>query len=254
MRQFKEALIEEMRSHSSLYNNARKTFKDTKMKANAWMSVAKALSRFSGSADEEDEQFRTLCMRTWKGLRERFMRELREGKKRSGDKGERKRPWEFINQLEFIRPYVCTRSTKGNLLASKKLKNAGSGLTSQQTQQNQQTQLVSVGRVAESDADDADVCSLPVPGSPFSPSCSGSRKRGKADHRFFEDYIRNDKESTDRFAQTPVASTSSGSDASLDEVDLQVRVLAEDPAKYDKPGYMLDESEAEMATSAQETL
>ncbi|GAV07000.1 hypothetical protein RvY_16900 [Ramazzottius varieornatus] len=161
--------------------------------------------------------------------------------------------------------FLFTYRTKGNLLVPKKLKNAGSGLTSQQTQQNQQTQLASVGRVAESDADDADVCSLPVPGSPFSPSCSGSRKSGKADHSFFEDYIRNDKESTDRFAQVLVASTSSGSDASLDEVDLQVRVWASLIKKHvgkksvrkilqdmtSQLGYMLDESEAEMATSAQ---
>ena len=49
------------------------------------------------------------CMRRWKALRERFARELKKKKKKSGDPADNSPPWPYFDQLLFLKEFIKHR-------------------------------------------------------------------------------------------------------------------------------------------------
>ena len=49
------------------------------------------------------------CMKRWKALRERFAREAKKKKKKSGDPADNSPPWSYYDQLLFLKEFIKHR-------------------------------------------------------------------------------------------------------------------------------------------------
>ena len=49
------------------------------------------------------------CKKRWKALRERFAREAKEKKKKSGDPADNTPPWAYFELLQFLKEFVKHR-------------------------------------------------------------------------------------------------------------------------------------------------
>ena len=52
------------------------------------------------------------CQRRWKALRERFVKQMKKRKKKSGEGAKVCVPWELLGHLEFLREFVKHRRCK----------------------------------------------------------------------------------------------------------------------------------------------
>jgi hypothetical protein len=100
-----EQLIEAVRRFPCLWQVNLKSYKDQRARENAWKKIAEALGV---SYD--------LCMKKWKSLRDRFVRELRKLKiLHSGDEGPPpSSTWAFFEILRFLEPSVRHKPTSTN--------------------------------------------------------------------------------------------------------------------------------------------
>ena len=86
-----ERLIKAVRGFPCLWQIRRKSHKDSRVKENAWKSVAADV----GATVE-------LCMKRWKNLRDRYGKELKKTKNPSGSKGPpRRSSWQHFETLPF---------------------------------------------------------------------------------------------------------------------------------------------------------
>ena len=86
-----EKLIEAVRSYTCLWQTNSKHYKDVKAKENSWKEIGKQVgNNFVGKVvvhkhlcqvtGKDDEQSRQECIRRWKLLRDRFVREFKKTK------------------------------------------------------------------------------------------------------------------------------------------------------------------------------
>uniref|UniRef100_A0A1X7UQP5 MADF domain-containing protein n=1 Tax=Amphimedon queenslandica TaxID=400682 RepID=A0A1X7UQP5_AMPQE len=75
-----EALIEAVRLFSCLWQTGFKEYKDIKAKENAWKEVA---TKISGKNDKSRKD----CIRRWKNIRDRFVREFKKTNRPTGTEG-----------------------------------------------------------------------------------------------------------------------------------------------------------------------
>uniref|UniRef100_A0A1X7VWA5 MADF domain-containing protein n=1 Tax=Amphimedon queenslandica TaxID=400682 RepID=A0A1X7VWA5_AMPQE len=99
-----EKLIEAVRSHTCIWQTSSKYYKDLKAKENSWKEISKQVTR------KDDEESRKECIRRWKLLRDRYVRECKKVKKPTGTEGPPYTPkWDLYESLSFLRDVVRHR-------------------------------------------------------------------------------------------------------------------------------------------------
>ncbi|XP_050516481.1 uncharacterized protein LOC126891346 [Diabrotica virgifera virgifera] len=100
-----ELLIQFVRSKPYLYNKAHKIFKNVQIKENAWAKIAESLQ----SSPE-------ICEKTWKSLKEKFVRERRKIKKTpSGSARMDGSVWTWFKEMEFLSDFIQERRREGTV-------------------------------------------------------------------------------------------------------------------------------------------
>uniref|UniRef100_A0A671RTL2 MADF domain-containing protein n=1 Tax=Sinocyclocheilus anshuiensis TaxID=1608454 RepID=A0A671RTL2_9TELE len=87
-----------------LYDTSLESYSDLNRKNEAW----KRVSEIVGLVDE--------CRKKWRDLRDVYVRERREEKKRkTGAAATQKHPWRYYHIMSFLLPFVSSRPTSGNM-------------------------------------------------------------------------------------------------------------------------------------------
>ena len=96
-----EKLVEAVHTFPCLWQVSAKSYKDARARENAWKQVASLV-------EETVEE----CMRRWKSLRDKFVRELKKVKgKKSGDAGPAAvSSWSLFDTLLFLQDTVRHRT------------------------------------------------------------------------------------------------------------------------------------------------
>ncbi|XP_053712090.1 uncharacterized protein LOC128753917 [Synchiropus splendidus] len=94
-----ERLIEEVESHSILYDTTHPFYKDNGRKEKAWAAIAEVM-------DVDPD----LCKAKWRTLRDGFVK----SRKKASSNGLH-REWKFKDIMAFLSPYILPRSSKGSL-------------------------------------------------------------------------------------------------------------------------------------------
>ncbi|XP_036385990.1 uncharacterized protein LOC118778531 [Megalops cyprinoides] len=96
-----EKLILAVYEYPELYNSTLPIYRNIDRKANAWRSIG-ALVGLSG---EE-------AKRKWKNLRDRYIKEVKAERQRSGPESGSQKQWRYRHILEFLKPFVRDRQQK----------------------------------------------------------------------------------------------------------------------------------------------
>ena len=117
-----EALIDAVREYPCLYNSRISDFEVQMKKENAWSAIAELLERSGEYCDiswsvllllANDAIYSNFavedCQRRWKTLRERFVKETKRRKTKSGQGTTVCVPWELFGHMEFLREFVKHR-------------------------------------------------------------------------------------------------------------------------------------------------
>lgn len=89
-------LIEAVQNYSFLYDLSNPEYKNSKKKADAWAEIAQILN---GSVDD--------CIRAWKNIRDKFVKEQKKEKTGSGAKP----IWRYYDAMLFYAKYTKKRTT-----------------------------------------------------------------------------------------------------------------------------------------------
>ncbi|XP_064825835.1 zinc finger protein 271-like [Oncorhynchus masou masou] len=95
-----ERVIEEVRRYNNLYNTSLKDYKDFTMTNNSWKEIAKTL--------RVEEQ---ICRTKWKNLRDRYVRQRRKMKGKSGDAASEIQP-QILTTLSWLSGFIKHKETK----------------------------------------------------------------------------------------------------------------------------------------------
>lgn len=114
-----EQLIDAVREYPCLYNSKSPDFKIALKKENAWTVIAASLERDGKSSEKQCEcdLFSVLyflksvdeVQKRWKTLRERFVREVKGTKKKSGQDAKSPVSWELFHHMELLRDFIKHR-------------------------------------------------------------------------------------------------------------------------------------------------
>ncbi|XP_035987332.1 uncharacterized protein LOC110368284 [Fundulus heteroclitus] len=103
MEDFDGALTEQVRLHRHLYDPSSREHRDYEIIGNSWKEIAVALGK--------DE---SICRRTWKNLRDRFVKAKRKTKGSSGHPGRKKAAPVILQELEWLSQFVTHRDAETN--------------------------------------------------------------------------------------------------------------------------------------------
>ncbi|XP_062238945.1 uncharacterized protein si:dkeyp-38g8.5 [Platichthys flesus] len=95
-----ERLVEEVRKYEHLYNPTASTYKDANITANSWREISAAVG-----LDVPE------CIKTWRRIRDKFVRVKKTTRGRSGDAGGQKVP-DFFIFMSWLMPHIKHRQTK----------------------------------------------------------------------------------------------------------------------------------------------
>ncbi|CAB1458236.1 unnamed protein product [Pleuronectes platessa] len=95
-----ERLVEEVRKYEHLYNPTASTYKDAGSTANSWSEISATVG-----LDVPE------CIKTWRRIRDKFVRVKKTTKGRSGDEGGQKVP-DFFIFMSWLMPHIKHRKTK----------------------------------------------------------------------------------------------------------------------------------------------
>ncbi|KAJ8368185.1 hypothetical protein SKAU_G00082130 [Synaphobranchus kaupii] len=100
-----EKLILAVSEHPVIYDRSFEGYRDRIIKNTAWRKV----SETTGLPVEE-------CRRNWRDLRDVYVREKREEKrKRANGDSSHKRPWRYCQIMSFLLPFITSRVTSSNM-------------------------------------------------------------------------------------------------------------------------------------------
>ncbi|XP_065054394.1 transcription factor Adf-1-like [Rhopilema esculentum] len=113
----KELLIEAVRKLPCLYDTSKKEYKDEIVRENAWKTVCQEIFKERYESAKELGEVMNLARKTFKSLRDRFMKVRKEYKPSGSAGGEPIEPtWPFFKQLLFLAPFMKHRETRGNFV------------------------------------------------------------------------------------------------------------------------------------------
>ncbi|KAJ3659397.1 hypothetical protein Zmor_011087 [Zophobas morio] len=99
-----ELLIDLVREYKHLYDHSRKDYKDKTKQENSWEEISTILH----IPVQE-------CKQRWKVLRDRYSKELRLRKGKTGDGKKEKKAWPLFEAMCFINDHLRKRRTFGNV-------------------------------------------------------------------------------------------------------------------------------------------
>ncbi|CAB1435177.1 unnamed protein product [Pleuronectes platessa] len=97
-----ERLVEEVRRYENLYNPSTSAYKDAQMTVNSWKEISAAVG-----VDVPE------CMKTWRRIRDKFVRVKKTTKGSSGDAGGQTVPV-FLTFMSWLSPHIKHRKTTSN--------------------------------------------------------------------------------------------------------------------------------------------
>ncbi|XP_053269020.1 transcription factor Adf-1-like [Pleuronectes platessa] len=97
-----ERLVEEVRRYENLYNPSTSAYKDAQMTVNSWKEISAAVG-----VDVPE------CMKTWRRIRDKFVRVRKTTKGSSGDAGWQTVPV-FLTFMSWLSPHIKHRETTSN--------------------------------------------------------------------------------------------------------------------------------------------
>ena len=97
-----ERILEEVERYENLYNPTLREYKDAQMTNNSWREISAAVGVEA-----------TQCIKIWRRLRDRFVREKKGTKGRSGDAGGKK-VWALYHRMLWLDVHVKHRETTSN--------------------------------------------------------------------------------------------------------------------------------------------
>uniref|UniRef100_A0AAR5PXL9 MADF domain-containing protein n=1 Tax=Dendroctonus ponderosae TaxID=77166 RepID=A0AAR5PXL9_DENPD len=97
---FSSLLIELIQNHEYLYNLGHKDYKNAKKKRDAWAKIAAALN---ASVDD--------CMKQWKGIRDKYTRQRRDGFRSGSSVGTR---WPLHSKMSFFKRFSRPRKFRAS--------------------------------------------------------------------------------------------------------------------------------------------
>ncbi|CAB1431693.1 unnamed protein product [Pleuronectes platessa] len=97
-----ERLVEEVRRYENLYNPSTSAYKDAQMTVNSWKEISAAVG-----VDVPE------CMKTWRRIRDKFVRVKKTTKGSSGDAGWQTVPV-FLTFMSWLSPHIKHRETTSN--------------------------------------------------------------------------------------------------------------------------------------------
>ena len=98
-----ERILEEVERYENLYNPTLREYKDAQMSNNSWREISAAVGVEA-----------TQCIKIWRRLRDRFVREKKATKGRSGDAGGKKKVWALYHSMLWLDVHVKHRETTSN--------------------------------------------------------------------------------------------------------------------------------------------
>ena len=103
MNAIQELLSEEVRRYEHLYNPSMAGYKDAQMASNSWREIS---SNVGLAVD--------LCLKMWRKLRDKYVREKKAMQGRSGDPGRKISPSPFFLSLSWLGVHIKHRATSSN--------------------------------------------------------------------------------------------------------------------------------------------
>ena len=101
---FEELLINCVREYEHLWTISSLKHRDLQRGDNSWAEIAETLN-------ESVEK----CKIRWRSLRHTFKKKLSEESKPSGAAGGKKRPWQWMEAMDFLRDQMRKRNTTTNM-------------------------------------------------------------------------------------------------------------------------------------------
>ena len=106
---FQETLVEAIRKYPCLWDQRERAYRDKRKKEEAWLAVKKEVD-----VEKSLEEMK----KTWKHLRDYYVKEKKKMERRSGDAAGASSSWGLFKVLDFLRETVRHRRTASNFTSS----------------------------------------------------------------------------------------------------------------------------------------